>query len=97
MGRQAAILDIDSSVMRRLKREATRRGKTMSELVETALRWLFPLHEPSRRRGQSVARGGDGDSHARGRHPRHLHTRRGLPPLSLRRDNRFAGAVTRTR
>lgn len=34
-------LDINDSVMQELKREATRRGCTMSELVETALRLLF--------------------------------------------------------
>ena len=34
-------LNIDDSVMRQLKREATRQGRTMSELVETALRVLF--------------------------------------------------------
>jgi len=34
-------LNIDDSVMERLKREAARRGKTMSELVEMALRQLF--------------------------------------------------------
>jgi hypothetical protein len=31
-------LNIDDRVMRRVKREAARRGCTMSELVETALR-----------------------------------------------------------
>ena len=34
-------LNIDESVAVRLKREAARRGCTMSELVETALRTLF--------------------------------------------------------
>jgi plasmid stability protein len=34
-------LNIDDGVMRRLKREAARQGKTMSELVETALRLLL--------------------------------------------------------
>lgn len=34
-------LNIDDSVMRELKREAARQGKTMSELVETALRQLL--------------------------------------------------------
>ena len=34
-------LNIDDSVMRRLKREAARQNRTMSELVETALRLLF--------------------------------------------------------
>lgn len=34
-------LNIDKSVMTQLKREAARQGRTMSELVETALRNLF--------------------------------------------------------
>ena len=34
-------LNIDDSVMARLKREAARSGRTMSELVETALRGLL--------------------------------------------------------
>ena len=34
-------LNIDETVMARLKREAARQGRTMSELVETALRMLF--------------------------------------------------------
>ena len=34
-------LNIDDTVMLKLKREAARSGKTMSELVETALRQLF--------------------------------------------------------
>lgn len=34
-------LNIDHSVMARLKREAARSGRTMSELVETALRALL--------------------------------------------------------
>jgi hypothetical protein len=34
-------LQINDEVMRRLKREAARQGKTMSELVETALRRLL--------------------------------------------------------
>jgi hypothetical protein len=37
-------LNISDTVMRELKREATRRGQTMSELVEAALRLL--LREP---------------------------------------------------
>jgi len=36
-------LNIDDSVMERLKREAARQGRTMSELVESALRLLFQL------------------------------------------------------
>ncbi len=34
-------LNIDDSVMAQLKREAARQGRTMSELVETALRLLL--------------------------------------------------------
>ena len=34
-------LQIDDNVMAQLKREAARQGRTMSELVETALRNLF--------------------------------------------------------
>ncbi len=34
-------LNIDDTVMAELKREAVRQGRTMSELVETALRLLF--------------------------------------------------------
>lgn len=34
-------LNIDDSVMVRLKREAARTGRTMSDLVETALRQLL--------------------------------------------------------
>jgi len=34
-------LNIDDTVMAQLKREAARQGRTMSELVETALRLFF--------------------------------------------------------
>lgn len=34
-------LNIDDTVMRRLKHEAARQGRTMSEMVETALRLLL--------------------------------------------------------
>ncbi len=34
-------LHIDDSVMAQLKRESIRQGRTMSDLVETALRLLF--------------------------------------------------------
>jgi hypothetical protein len=43
-------LNIDDKLMADLKREAARRGRTMSELVETALRLLFQ----SRRRRQKI-------------------------------------------
>ncbi len=42
-------LDISHATMRRLKQEAARQGRTMSELVETALRTLLeptPRHAP---------------------------------------------------
>jgi hypothetical protein len=38
-------LNIDDTVMDRLRREAARQGKTMSELVEAALRLLFHEHK----------------------------------------------------
>jgi hypothetical protein len=34
-------LSIDDALVQRLKREAARQGKTMSQLVESALRLLF--------------------------------------------------------
>ncbi|MCG3199036.1 MAG: hypothetical protein GHCLOJNM_03545 [bacterium] len=41
-------LNIDDGIMRRLKREAARKGCTMSELVETALRALLrPKRSPT--------------------------------------------------
>ena len=41
-------LNIDDSVMARLKREAARQRRTMSELVETALRLLFQSQKNQR-------------------------------------------------
>jgi Ribbon-helix-helix protein, copG family len=41
-------LNIDDSVMALLKQEAVRRGCTMSELVESALRLLLAAKEPPR-------------------------------------------------
>ena len=41
-------LNIDDSVMGRLKREAARQGRTMSELVESALRLLFQSQKDRR-------------------------------------------------
>ena len=38
-------LNIDATVMAELKREATRQGRTMFELVETALQTLFQSHK----------------------------------------------------
>ncbi len=38
-------LNIADSVMRRLKREAARQGRTMSEMVETALRRLLETRQ----------------------------------------------------
>jgi hypothetical protein len=40
-------LNIDDGVMVRLKREAARQGKTMSELVEMALRLLLQARPPA--------------------------------------------------
>jgi hypothetical protein len=41
-------LNIDETVMAELRREAARQGRTMSELVETALRNLFrPQRQPT--------------------------------------------------
>jgi hypothetical protein len=42
-------LKIDDSVMMRLKKEAVRRGCTMSELVESALRLLLQSEKPSQK------------------------------------------------
>jgi plasmid stability protein len=39
-------LVIDDGVMRRLREEAARRGRTMSELVEAALRRMLEAGEP---------------------------------------------------
>ena len=38
-------LNIDAGVMARLKEEAARRGETMSQLVEAALRLLLGSHD----------------------------------------------------
>jgi hypothetical protein len=38
-------LNIDDAVMERLKREAARQRRTMSELVESALRLLFQMRK----------------------------------------------------
>jgi len=38
-------LNIDDTVMTQLKREAARQGRTMSELVETALRLMLKLRK----------------------------------------------------
>jgi hypothetical protein len=38
-------LNIDDTVMRRLRQEAARQGRTMSEMVETALRLLLGAPE----------------------------------------------------
>ena len=45
-------LNIDDKVMAELKREAARQGRTMSEMVESALRLLLRSH---RRREKVVA------------------------------------------
>jgi hypothetical protein len=43
-------LNIDDTVMGRLRREAARQGKTMSELVEAALRLLFQSAPQSKKK-----------------------------------------------
>jgi hypothetical protein len=40
-GHMKTTLNIDDTVMAELKREAARQGRTMSEMVETALRLLL--------------------------------------------------------
>jgi hypothetical protein len=45
-------LNIDDKVMAELKREAARQGRTMSEMVESALRLLLRSH---RRREKVIA------------------------------------------
>lgn len=44
-------LNIDDSVMARLRQEAQRQGKTMSELVEAALRMLLDPEPETATRG----------------------------------------------
>ena len=52
-------LNIDDTVMAQLKREAARQGRTMSELVETALRGLFRAQKkPGNLPGLPVFRSG---------------------------------------
>ena len=50
--RMKTTLNIDDTVMAELKREAARQGRTMSELVETALRLLL---SSQRKRGKTPA------------------------------------------
>src|ERR1700746_3195502 len=50
--RMKTTLNIDDTVMAELKREAARQGRTMSELVETALRLLLTSQ---RKRGRIPA------------------------------------------
>ena len=47
-------LDIDESVMRRLREEAARRGVTMSSLVEAGLRRVLAEPEPPGRRKRTL-------------------------------------------
>lgn len=63
-------LNIDTTIMSRLKREAARQGRTMSEMVETALRLMLqnerkrgPLPElPSFRGGRELVDIADRDA-----------------------------------
>jgi hypothetical protein len=48
--RMKTTLNIDDKVMAELKREAAHQGRTMSELVETALRLLLQGPKPRRTR-----------------------------------------------
>ena len=50
--RTKTTLNIDDTIMEKLKREAARQGRTMSELVESALRLLLRSH---RKREKLVA------------------------------------------
>jgi Ribbon-helix-helix protein, copG family len=43
--RMKTTLNIDATVMAELKREAARQGRTMSEVVETALRYCSHVNE----------------------------------------------------
>ena len=43
-------LNIDDTVMDRLRREAAKQGKTMSQLVEAALRLLFHSAQQSKKK-----------------------------------------------
>ncbi|MFP3942810.1 MAG: DUF6364 family protein [Alphaproteobacteria bacterium] len=53
-------LNIDDTVMAQLKSEAARQGRTMSELVETALRNLFRArNEPAELPPLPVFHGGE--------------------------------------
>ena len=45
-------LNIDDTVMARLRRESVRQGRTMSELVEAALRLLFHRGTPLRKKNK---------------------------------------------
>ena len=50
-------LNIDDTVMARLRREAARQNKTMSELVEAALRLLFhSTHQPKKKKLRPLPR-----------------------------------------
>ena len=46
--RMKTTLNIDAAIMARLKREAVQQRRTMSELVEMALRLLFQTPKPQR-------------------------------------------------
>lgn len=47
--RMKTTLNIDDTIMAELKREAARQGRTMSDLVETALRLLLRSQRPRRK------------------------------------------------
>lgn len=50
VGHMKTTLNIDDTVMAQLRRESARQRRTMSELVESALRLLFHRHSTPRRK-----------------------------------------------
>jgi hypothetical protein len=58
--RMRTTLSIDDSVMTQVRQEATRQGRTTSELVETALRVFLAAHPDPRERPALVAFGAGG-------------------------------------
>ncbi|MGH7895883.1 MAG: ribbon-helix-helix protein, CopG family, partial [Candidatus Binatia bacterium] len=87
-------LNIDASLVERLRKEAARQGRTMSELVEAALRLLFQMRKqrPDLPPLPTFASGGAlvdvADRGDRARSPSHLHPGYGLPPVPRHRSAR---------
>src|SRR5688500_8838143 len=65
--RMRTTLSIDDSVMTQVRQEATRRGRSTSELVETALREFLAAHPDPRERPALVAFDGGGFADLAGR------------------------------